>query len=307
MSIVDWFKYLGGIIARNGGDARDVDSRIESAGKASGALRGCLFTSTSITRDAKRAVYEGLVLAILLYGCESWCLTEVLWQRLRVFHAQCVRSMSRVTRKHTREHHLSTQALEQEMGLDTIDVYVDRRRLRWLGHVSRMDFDRLPRKMLSSWVTAPRPAGAPQMTYGRSICKALAKFNVPIDVWPELAADRAAWRETLQRGFPPASFQPSAKPLAPQPLALTRPRRAALVATNLAMDASLMAENGVAPSRLRLRSLAPPPPPQPQPPPPQPPTQPPPLRRSTRRGRGTLYVAPRRAATDLTNLPAALQ
>ena len=68
-----------------------------------------------------------------------------------------------------------------------------------------------------------------------------------------------------------------------------------------------MAENGVAPSRLRLRPLAPPPPPQPQPPPPQPPTQPPPLRRSTRRGRGTLYVAPRRAATDLTNLPAALQ
>ena len=31
---------LGSIIARNGNDARDVDSRIESAGKAFGALRG---------------------------------------------------------------------------------------------------------------------------------------------------------------------------------------------------------------------------------------------------------------------------
>jgi hypothetical protein len=36
----------------------DVDSRIESAGKAFGMLSACLFRSTAVTRAAKRTVYE---------------------------------------------------------------------------------------------------------------------------------------------------------------------------------------------------------------------------------------------------------
>ena len=85
------------------------------------------------------------------------------------------------------------------MRLDTIDAYVSRRQLRWLGHVRRMPFDRLPRRMLSSWVSSTRPRGAPRMTYGRSIRKALKKFKIGLDSWPELAADRAAWRAAIAR------------------------------------------------------------------------------------------------------------
>eukprot|EP00966_Prymnesium_polylepis_P311942 7207934-Prymnesium_polylepis.1 len=85
-------------------------------------------------------------------------------QRLRVFHAQCVRGMCRVSRKHTRQHRISTATLEKRLGLDSIDIYHSRRQLRWAGHVSRMDYaQRLPRRMLSSWVPHPRTRGAPPM------------------------------------------------------------------------------------------------------------------------------------------------
>ena len=50
--------------------------------------------------------------------------------------------------------------LMQELGLDAIDFYVARRQLRWLGHVSRMDWERLPRRMLSAWVCRTRGRGA---------------------------------------------------------------------------------------------------------------------------------------------------
>ena len=60
---------------------------------------------------------------------------------------------------------------------------------------------RLPRRMLSAWVPQRRPTGAPTMTYGRSIFKALEKFNIDVARWPELAANRAAWRETLRTGL----------------------------------------------------------------------------------------------------------
>ena len=101
----------------------------------------------------------------------------------------------RVTHLHTWRWHITTQELEQRMGLDSIDVCIARRQLRWLGHVSRMDFERLPRRMLSSWVPAPRPRGAPKMTYGRTICKALDHFSIAHATWPQLAADRLAWRQ----------------------------------------------------------------------------------------------------------------
>ena len=33
------------------------------------------------------------------------------------------------------------------------------------------------------------------MTYGRSIGKALDKFSIDRETWPQLAADRGAWRD----------------------------------------------------------------------------------------------------------------
>ena len=118
------------------------------------------------------------------------------------------------------------------MGLESIDVYIARRQLRWLGHVRRMPFERLPRRMLSSWVPEPRPRGAPKMTYGRTIYKALDMFSIAHEAWPLLAADRAAWRTTLRQGFPPKPFRSVRAAPLPPPIALTRPRRTSTAAAN---------------------------------------------------------------------------
>jgi hypothetical protein len=52
----------------------------------------------------------------------------------------------------------------------------------------------------SCWVAYPRPRGAPRMTYGRSVGKALDAFGLDHNKWPELAADRLAWRAMLRSG-----------------------------------------------------------------------------------------------------------
>ena len=237
MNIVAKFRYLGRFMTRDGSDAVNVDSRIEAAGKAFGALRGCLFSSTHINMMAKRVAYEVLILAILFYGAESWSATEEMRRRLRAFHARCVRAMCRVSRKHTWDHHISTTALERRLGLDSIDIYLSRRQLRWVGHVRRMGYERLPRRMLSSWVPHPRPRGAPPMTYGRSIGAALDDFHIDRRTWHDLAADRSAWRETLRLGHPPGWQSAPPTP----PLALRRPTRIAAAKTNHKIDASLRA------------------------------------------------------------------
>ena len=124
-------------------------------------------------------------------------LTECLRNRLRVFHASCLRTMCHVTRTRSWQEGISTRALEREMGMETINTYVNRRQARWLGHVARMPFDRLLRKMLSSWVAAPRQPGGQLMTYGRSIHKSLDSFGIEFKTWPQLAADHPAWRDAI--------------------------------------------------------------------------------------------------------------
>ena len=142
-------------------------------------------------------LYEALILFILLHGSESWCLTEELYRWLRNFHNRCVRAMCDVNMIDVFEKRITTESLLIRLGISCIDVYVVRRQLRWAGHVARMEMDRLPRKMLSSWVNEKRPRGSPEMTYGRSLMKALKRANVDTNDWYEMAKDRNVWKNVI--------------------------------------------------------------------------------------------------------------
>ena len=210
--VVSKFKYLGSMLTGDCRDNTDVDSRIASATAAFGALRKCVFSPRDVWTKVKQQVYCGLILSILLYGSESWCLTAVLYNRLRRFHAQCARAMCRVTLKHTREHRISTAELLGRLQIESIDTYIARRQARWAGHVARMDMSRLPRKMLSSWVRYPRPTGAPQFTYARGLHKALKILGIERESWHESAQDRDQWRAMINPKLPsepPAPTPPS--------------------------------------------------------------------------------------------------
>ena len=196
--IVASFIYLGSVMARDCTDILDVRNRIEKAGEAFGAIRKNVLSSTRVSNTSKKFVYMCIILAILLYGSEMWCLTEALLHELRCFHARCVRSMCRVTRWHTRLHRISTEELLNRLNLDSIDTYINRRQLRWAGHVARMPTTRLPRKMLSSWVRNKRPCGAPRFTYGRTLKKALRKANLDVNNWHEMAENKMKWRNMIK-------------------------------------------------------------------------------------------------------------
>ena len=72
-------KYLGIMISRDSTDDMDVDARIIAASRAFDALGKYVFKSRSIIQPVKRTAYVALVLSILLYGSECWCLTVKLW------------------------------------------------------------------------------------------------------------------------------------------------------------------------------------------------------------------------------------
>jgi len=171
--VVDRAKYLGSMVSRDGADMIDVDARIAAATKAFGALSKLVFRSNSVSPAAKREAYVAVVMAFLIYGSESWCLTATMWGRLRSFHYQCARVTCNISMWHVREHRISMVSVLNVLKLRSIETYVRRKQLQWAGHVARMPPSRLPRMFLTSWCGHPRPQRRPDFTYGESLMAAL--------------------------------------------------------------------------------------------------------------------------------------
>jgi hypothetical protein len=127
--VVNSFCYLGSMVTTDLKDSTDVNTRIKKSSKAFGSLRRGVFTSKSVSFKAKKAIYTGLILAILFHGAEAWNLTEKDLSRLQCFHAQCVRAMCRVTKYQTWKKHIPTFYLLNTLDLNPIEFYLDQRQI----------------------------------------------------------------------------------------------------------------------------------------------------------------------------------
>jgi hypothetical protein len=199
------FNYLGSIIHCSLSDSHDVANRIRKASAAFGALRETIFGTKYVPLQAKAALYSSGVLSVLLYGCESWCLTQKgMLTPLRNWHNKRIREMCRVTMHQVELYGITSVELQKRIGIWDLDYYVGRRTLQWVGHVVRMDKSRLPRRLLTAWVREPRPEFGQEMSYGRSLERWLKLFDLPLRFteWATLAQDRAEWARLITRKRP---------------------------------------------------------------------------------------------------------
>ena len=156
------------------------------------------FSSCNIDYNTKGKVYCSFILPILLYAAECWCLTEKLLRLLSNFHNQCLRVMCHTNRFLAWQNRLSISDLCEKLSLKSVNTYIAKKQLQWVGHVVRMPWHRLPRKMLTCWVRSKRPRGCPKFTYGRSVKKLLKKVGIDKMVWYDLASDRLRWRGLIK-------------------------------------------------------------------------------------------------------------
>ena len=197
--MVDKAVYLGSTLSREGTCTKDVESRVNKAAAAFGKLSPLVFKNKDISMNAKKVAYIAIVVSILLYGCELWALTAAGRRKLRAFHHRCVRSICGVNMWHVQHHEISNVEILKRASLMSIDTYMARRRLRWIGHVSRMSWGRAPRKLLSSWVYQGRPRGRPCMRWAESIEIDLKLAGIPISKWAERAEDKSKWRTMTRK------------------------------------------------------------------------------------------------------------
>ena len=147
--------------------------------------------------NTKLKVYQACVLSTLLYGSESWSTYARQENRLESFHLRCLRRILGITWQDK----VTSAAVLKQAGSLSVHLMLSQRRLRWLGHVHRMEDGRIPKNVLyGELAMGRRPVSRPALRY-KDVCKRDLKLtDINTDSWESLAEDRSGWRQAVQAG-----------------------------------------------------------------------------------------------------------
>ena len=131
----------------------------------------------------------------MLYGCETWSLTLRDKCRLRVFENRILRRIFGPKGDENGEwRRLHNEELHSLYGSPNIVSVIKSRRLRWAGHVARMDEGRSAFKILTGKPTGKRPLGRPRRRWEDIIRMDLEEISINAGDWVDSAQDRNYWR-----------------------------------------------------------------------------------------------------------------
>ena len=196
------FKYLGSVLEAKGGVGKEVGERIAKAARAFGALKGPVFRNSNLSYKTKRLVYRAVVLGVLLYGSETWTTKRDATRKLEVFHNRCLRGIAGITSAQQRAEYISSVQVARQLGMEeSLEDLIVARRLRWLGHVARMEDQRLPKKILFGWLPQRRPAHGTKMRWRDRVRKDLRKFGIEESSWFRLAKTGVDGEDTAERDW----------------------------------------------------------------------------------------------------------
>ena len=141
------------------------------------------------------------MLAVLLYGAEAWSIKARELKRLSSFHNHCVRSMMGVSKYQQWKGHISSRYLASAAGMEEqMSEILMKHRLRWPGHLARMDPYRLPKQLLFGEFVRRRPCHGVKRRWRDDAAADVKAIDVGDD-WYSIAQDRKAWRAVCGDGL----------------------------------------------------------------------------------------------------------
>ena len=193
IEMVHDFTYLESNITVDGEIKDEVKCRIGKAAKAFGCLQRSIFQNRSFSTETKQRVYRATVLSVLLYGAETWTTKTESMRQLNGFHNRCVRTIMGITKYQQWKEKITSKRLAAAFGMEeTMTHLLMKHRLRWLGHLARMEPFRMPKQLLFGELEKKRPSHGTKRRW-RDVVAADIKAAGMSEDWYEVAHDRRAW------------------------------------------------------------------------------------------------------------------
>jgi len=167
LEVVHEFTSLGSTITAILSLDAELNKRIGKAATTLGILATRVWENSKLTTKTKMGVYNACVVSALLYGNEAWTTYSKQERKLNSFQ---LRSLRRILGISWRDKVPNTEVLARA-GLPTMYTLLRKRRMRWIGHLPRMEDGRIPKDILYGELAAgKRLRGHPQLRY-KDVCK----------------------------------------------------------------------------------------------------------------------------------------
>ena len=101
-----------------------------------------LMKDGNVGMEVKKVIFESILTPTLLYGAETWTTTRREESRIQAAEMRALRAMT----GRSRRDRIRNEVTRETVGVKKIILKMDVGRLRWWGHLERMQPDRMPKK-----------------------------------------------------------------------------------------------------------------------------------------------------------------
>ena len=193
---VEYFQYLGSIMTEDNRCSAEVTNRIKKGAQFYHQVRNLLWDQ-QIPLTSKKVMYQAYFLPIMTYGLETCTINRRDSSRLQATEMKFLRTMLQKTRRDK----VRNVKIRSEIQVKPLNETIATSRLKWFGHVKRMNPSRKARVWLEQDVEGKRPRGRPRTRWISQIKEDLQGRGVN---WhqveeEEMYLNRQIWRALLCR------------------------------------------------------------------------------------------------------------
>ena len=158
IEVVRSFTYLGSDLNAKGGSEAEIQRRIVMTGGTFNRLYEKFFKRHDIPLKIKMRTFNACVIPVLLYGAESWSITSAMEHKLISAENKWLRRLLRVSYKE----HITNVEIRRRTGQPSVVNIIRKRRMKWAGHVMRMEDKRPTKKAFLYKPEGKRNPGRPR-------------------------------------------------------------------------------------------------------------------------------------------------
>lgn len=222
LKVVDHFKYLGGQLSNDGSMRDEIPWRIQQASASFSKLFQRVWKKKHIKLKTKIKTYKTMIMPCLLYGAETWNCTRAQIAKMNGLQYRQLRTISGKNWKDKVSHVELLQAVKfgtnqnfewalpedetKTPDLKSVETMIRLSRLRYTGHVMRMDNNRLPKIILHGEINmGKRKVGRPKQNFRSCIKEDLKCFNIcnnssDLAQLSQITSNRETWRKLINKG-----------------------------------------------------------------------------------------------------------
>lgn len=188
--------YLGTEISSNGKISEEIKRRLLMGSKCVGVYKK-LLSSKVLSRPIKVRLYKTIIRPIVTYASECWVMTRQEESKVEAWERKVLRYIYGGINEGGIWRRRTNKEVEDLYKDTSIAKIIKQNRIRWIGHLHRLESERTVKKVYKSEPEGRNKRGRPRLSWKKEVEQDLKKLQ--IKEWQTITLDKKAWKEIVEK------------------------------------------------------------------------------------------------------------